>query len=353
MSAATEPAIRIGTGPGFRRYALWGGAVALLAVAAAYSLGIGRYPIAFDRVFGILAAHIVPVDVFWTESDRRVVELIRAPRVLLAVLAGAGLAVSGATLQGVFRNPLVGPQIIGVSSGAAFGGALAILLFSGTSAILGLAVVFGLAAIAIVYWMSRIAGRNPVLMLVLSGVVVSAFFAALISLVKYVADPDDKLPAIVFWLMGSFATATFGKLLYVGPPIVVASLLLFAMRFRINLLSLGDEEAEGLGVRVEGARWFAILCVTIVTASVVAAAGIVGWVGLVVPHLARMVVGPDHRRLIPAAALVGAIYLLVIDDVARVATASEIPLGVITALIGAPVFAILLRKTQGSGWKHD
>lgn len=353
MSAATETPDRIGAGARLPRYALWGGAVAVLAVCAAYSLGVGRYPISFERVYGILVSHLVPIDTFWSVSDQRVVELIRAPRVLLAVLAGTGLAVAGATLQGVFRNPLVGPQIIGVSSGAAFGGALAILLFSGTSAILGLAVTFGLVAIALVYWMSRIAGRNPVLMLVLSGVVVSAFFAALIALIKYVADPDDKLPAIVFWLMGSFATATFEKLALVAPPIVVASLLLFAMRFRINVLSLGDEEAEGLGVRVEASRWFAILCVTVITASVVAAAGIVGWVGLVVPHLARMVVGPDHRLLIPASALVGGVYLLVIDDVARVATASEIPLGVITALIGAPVFAILLRKTQGSGWKHD
>ena len=272
---------------------------------------------------------------------------------LLAVLTGAGLAIAGATLQGVFRNPLVGPQIVGVSSGAAFGGALAILLFSSAYAILGLAVAFGIAAIALVYWMSRIAGRNPVLMLVLSGVVVGAFFAALIALVKYVADPDDKLPAIVFWLMGSFATATFEKVALVAPPILAAGGLLFAIRFRINVLSLGDEEAEGLGVRVEASRWFAILCVTVITASVVAAAGIVGWVGLVVPHLARMVVGPDHRQLMPASALMGGLYLLIIDNLARVATASEIPLGVITALIGAPVFAALLRKTEGGGWKHD
>jgi len=353
VSAITESMAGIGAGPRLIRTALWGGAIAILALCAAYSLGVGRYPIDFEKVYGILAAHVVPIDAFWSESDRRVVELIRAPRVLLAVIAGAGLAVSGATLQGVFRNPLVGPQIIGVSSGAGFGGALAILLLSGTTAILGFAIAFGLAAIAIVYWMSRIAGRNPILMLVLSGVVVSAFFAALISLVKYVADPDDKLPAIVFWLMGSFATATFEKLVFVAPPILVAGLLLFAMRFRINVLSLGDEEAEGLGVRVEASRWFAILCVTVITASVVAAAGIVGWVGLVVPHLARMVVGPDHRLLIPASALAGGVYLLVIDDIARAATASEIPLGVITALIGAPVFAFLLRKTHGSGWKHD
>jgi iron complex transport system permease protein len=353
VSAVTGIGNTAGAGARLTRTALWGAAVAVLALGAAYSLGVGRYPISFERVYGILAAHVLPIDSFWNLSDQRVVELIRAPRVLLAVLAGMGLAVSGATLQGVFRNPLVGPQIIGVSSGAAFGGALAILLFGGTSTILAFSIVFGLAAIVLVYWMSRIAGRNPVLMLVLSGVVVSAFFAALIALIKYVADPDDKLPAIVFWLMGSFATATFEKLAFVAPPIVIASLLLFAMRFRINVLSLGDEEAEGLGVRVEASRWFAIVCVTIITASVVAAAGIVGWVGLVVPHLARMIVGPDHRVLIPASALAGGAYLLAIDDVARVATASEIPLGVITALIGAPVFALLLRRTQGSGWKHD
>lgn len=326
---------------------------ALMAFAALVSLGIGRYDVPLSNVAGILISKVAPIDPFWSATDARVIDLIRIPRVLLALVSGAGLAICGAALQGVFRNPLVGPQIIGVSSGAGFGGALAILFFESQIMTMASAFAFGLAAMALVYLMSRTEGKSPILMLVLSGVIASAFFTALTSLIKYTADPYDKLPAIVVWLMGSFSAAAYNNLLPATIPIILAGLFIYAMRFRINLVSLGDEEAEAMGVNVDRIRWMILVGVTVITSAVISAAGIIGWVGLVVPHIARMVVGPDHRTLLPVSALIGGTYTLLIDDLARAATASEIPLGIITAIIGAPVFGYLLKKTQGKGWKHD
>jgi iron complex transport system permease protein len=336
-----------------RSLGLWGFLWGALIVTVMISLGLGRYRVPVDHVIGILASHILPVETVWTTTEARIVELIRLPRALLALISGAGLAVCGAVLQGVFRNPLVGPQIIGVSSGAGFGGALAILWFGSQAMTMVMAFGFGLAAMVLVYFMSRTDGRTPILMLVLAGVIVSAFFTALTSLIKFVADPYDKLPAIVVWLMGSFSTATYHKLYLAAGPILVAGLFLHALRFRVNIVSLGDEEAEAIGVKVDQVRWMILIGVTVVTSAVISAAGIIGWVGLVVPHMARMLVGPDHRVLLPASALIGGIYTLWIDNLARAATAAEIPLGIITAVIGAPVFGYLLKKTQGKGWKHD
>ena len=185
----------------------------------------------------------------------------------------------------------------------------------------------------------------------LAGVVVSGFFAALVSLVQFVADSEDTLPTIVFWLMGSFATANWEKLTLVAVPMLVGCGLLLVLRWRINILSLGDEEARALGIKVERLRWFVLVLVAVVVAAQVAVSGIIGWIGLVVPHMARILVGPDHRTLMPASFLIGALFLLIIDTVARTVTATEIPLGILTALIGAPVFALLLRKTERGG--HD
>jgi len=332
---------------------LWPALGGTLLIAMLIAISIGRYAVPFDRVVGILLANLIPFDGAWTTLEATVVENIRAPRVLMAVLVGAGLAVAGAALQGTFRNPLVGPQIIGVSSGASFGGALAIVFTDSNLALVALAFLFGLGAMVIVYAMSRVAGRSPVMMLVLAGVITSAFFTALVSLLKYVADPEDKLPAIVFWLMGSFAAASYEKLAWLAVPLVGSILILYLMRWHINVLSLGDEEASAMGLKVGRTRWIVILCVAAISAAVVAAAGVVGWVGLVVPHLARMVVGPDHKTLLPAAALMGGIYLLAMDVGARTLTPAEIPLGILTAIIGAPVFAWLLRRTQAAGWGRD
>ncbi len=336
-----------------RHVILWAVLWCLAAGLILFSLGLGRYPVPFGHVLGILAAKILPIDPYWSATDVRVVEIIRLPRILLALVSGGGLAVCGAVLQGLFRNPLVGPQIIGVSSGAGFGGALALLISENQLMTMLSAFVFGLGAMALVYAMSRSQGRSPVLMLVLSGVIASAFFSALTSLIKYVADPYDKLPAIVVWLMGSFASATYQTFFLAAVPVILTGFLLNAMRFRINIISLGDEEAETLGINVDRMRWLLLTGVTLISSAVVSAAGIVGWVGLVVPHIARMLVGADHRALLPASALIGGMYTVLIDNLCRTATAAEIPLGIITAIIGAPVFGILLKKTQAKGWKND
>lgn len=317
---------------------------------ALLSLTIGRFEISVAQVLTILGLPLVPAEAISATAER-VILLIRLPRVLEALAIGAGLGMAGAALQGVFRNPLVGPQIIGVSTGAAFGGTLAIFFGLGLAAMMGTAFVFGLLALLIVFLLARVDGRSHVLMLVLAGVVVSAFFGALVSLLTYLADPNDSLPAIVYWLMGSFATATWPKLGGVVAITVAGGGVLCLLRFRINVLSLGDEEAQALGVPVEGLRWAVLLAVTAIVSAGVAVAGVVGWVGLVVPHLARMTVGPDHRLLLPASALVGAGYMVLVDTVARSLTVAEIPLGILTAIIGAPVFAWLLRKTQAGGWK--
>ena len=332
---------------------LWPLLIAILVGSALVSLAIGRFPVPIGHIIGILAANLIPTEPYWTSTEARVVELIRMPRILLAALAGAGLAVTGAALQGIFRNPLVGPQIIGVSSGAAFGGAFAILVSESRILLIGSAFAFGMAAMVIVYLISRQQGRASILMLVLSGIVTSAFFSALVSLTKFVADPDDKLPAIVFWLMGSFASASYDKVWLIALPVMVGSMLVYLLRFQINVLSLGDEEAGTLMPHVERIRWIVLAAVALISAAVVAAAGIIGWVGLVIPHFARMLTGPDHRVLIPAAAVIGAIYLIHVDNLARTAIAAEFPVGIITALIGAPVFAYLLRRAANKGWSSE
>jgi iron complex transport system permease protein len=335
-----------------RPAAFWVLAAIAFPLVVIASLSIGRYGIAFDRVVGILLSHVFPIDAFCTETEQGVVDLVRVPRVLAACIAGAGLSIAGAALQSTFRNPLVGPEILGVSAGAGFGGALAILIFNNPLATVSFAFAGGMLAMILVYATSSISRRSAILMLVLSGVVADAFFSALISLIKYVADPDNKLPAIVYWLMGSFASINGEKALLLFVPVAVSGLLLYRIRFRINVLSTGDEEAQALGVPVARTRWIILSAVALISAAVVSVAGIVGWVGLVVPHFARMLVGPDHKALLPASAVIGALYMLAIDDIARTATAAEIPLGIITAIVGAPVFAALLVRTQAAGWRQ-
>lgn len=322
------------------------GLTILLALTALAALGAGRYGLSLSRVIEIVASPLRPPEQAVTPTEATVVFTVRLPRILLAALSGAGLALSGAALQGVFRNPLVGPQIIGVSSGAAFGGVLAILSGLPRAGLMAAAFVFGMAALVLVYALNSIVARRNILALVLAGMIVSGFFGALVSLVQYLADAEDKLPTMVFWLLGSFATASWDKLALAALPVLIGSAFLLGLRWRINLLSLGDEDARALGVRVERLRWFILMLVACIVAAQVAVSGIVGWVGLVVPHMARMLVGPDHRVMMPVSMLVGALYLLVIDTVARTATMAEIPLGILTALIGTPVFAVLLRRSQ-------
>jgi iron complex transport system permease protein len=268
---------------------------------------------------------------------------IRGPRVLAAALVGASLAIAGTAFQGLFRNPLVSPELLGASSGAALGAVIGIYLALGVFAIQAFAFVGGLVAVSAVYLIgSAIRARDPVLVLVLTGVVIGALLGAGVGLVKYIADPYNQLPAMTFWLLGSLAAINVSDLVPLFGPVALGTLVLLALRWRMNVMSLPDEEARALGVSTGPLRIAIVAAATLVTSASVAAAGIIGWVGLVVPHIARTLVGPDFARLVPAAALLGGGFLLLIDTLARNVTAIEVPLGVLTALIGTPFFVWLL-----------
>jgi iron complex transport system permease protein len=327
----------------------------LLAFCAIYSITVGRYDIAMADVWRILWDNVIAEPApAWTPLQADVVEIIRLPRILAALLIGAGLAMSGAALQGLFRNPLIDPSIIGVTSGAGFGGTLAILLVGGGYPVLCAAFACGIGSLLVVKGLASVKGRTSTLTLVLAGVIVSAFFESAISIVKLLADPQQKLPAITYWLMGSIAATNYRDLALIALAIVPPSIVIFLLRYQINILSLGEDKARALGSPIETVQWTIFVAVSFISAGVVATSGIVGWVGLVIPHMARTLVGPDHGRLLPVSALIGAIYLLLVDDIARTATVAELPIGIITALIGVPVFALILRRTQSrSGWAHD
>lgn len=310
---------------------------------------IGRYPVSPVDVVAILASKILPIKHTWPDILDTVVLQIRLPRLIAAILVGTSLSISGASFQGVFRNPLVSPQILGVASGAGFGAALAIFFSCNSLIIQASAFSFGLVAVGLTYVISKTVRGTSTLVLVLGGIAVGAFFSALISITKCIADPYDQLPSIVFWLMGSLAAIDNTDILMVALPILAGTAVLLAIRWRINVLSMGDEEAQAMGVDTKKLRVIIIICCTVITAAAVSISGMIGWVGLVIPHIGRMLVGPDHKKLLPACIAIGAFYLLLVDNIARAALAIEIPLGILTAIIGAPFFIYLLRKSK-RGW---
>jgi len=318
-------------------------------IVALVSLGVGRFGVDLGQIVKILISPIFPIEQTWTQMEETVVMQIRLPRIILAFLIGGGLAIAGAAFQGMFGNPLVSPDILGVSAGAGFGASLGILIAGHGIAAQVMALLFGLGAIIFTYLISGVKKSAPIFMLVLAGVVTSALFQALISLTKFVADPEEKLPAITYWLMGSLGTATYKDVYIAGPIILIGILILYALRWRINLLTLPEDEAKSLGISVTRLKWTVIFGATLITAASVAVAGIVGWVGLIIPHIARMIVGNNNQLVLPVSVSIGGAYLLIIDNLARSITATEIPLSILTAIIGAPFFAILLRKT-GGGW---
>jgi iron complex transport system permease protein len=322
-----------------------------LVLAMIGSLALGRYPVPLPDILRIVlttppfGAVGDPADTGWV-----VVELVRLPRILEVALCGMGLAMAGTAMQGVFRNPLIGPEIGGVSAGAMFGGVLGILVGWSAWGIVGSAFVFGILALVVAFALAGLAGRGGMLALVLSGVIVGSFFGAAVGLTQYLADPQTKLPAITYWLLGSFAGATYDKVAIVAAIVLGAGTLLMGLRWRLNLLSLGETDAGTLGIPVRALRWTIVVLVALIVAAQISVSGAVGFVGLVVPHLARMLVGPEHTRLMPAAAFLGGLYLLAMDDIARSAAAIEIPIGLLTAFVGAPIFASLFWRYQGRGW---
>jgi iron complex transport system permease protein len=327
-----------------KRVILVGVPFALLYV----SLFVGRFYVSPQDVARIIASLVVTIPHDWSDSIATIVLQIRLPRALMAMAVGAGLSISGAAFQGMFRNPLVSTDVLGVSAASGFGAALAILLERSLPGLQVFAFVFGLLGVLMTYMLARVYRTTPALMLVLSGVIVGAFFGALLSGAKFVADPEAKLPAITYWLLGSFNATTLRSVVTIVPVIATGIAGLLLVRWKINLLSMGDDEARALGVRTEWLKGIVIVCATLITSAAVSACGVVGWVGLVIPHVARMLVGPDHRDLLPATLSLGASYLLVIDAVARTATAVEIPIGILTSIIGAPFFAYLLRRTSAT-----
>jgi iron complex transport system permease protein len=318
-------------------------ALAILIAGLLLALTVGRYPVSIGELFDIIAAKLTGRASDVPAAAVNVIWQIRGPRVLAAALVGASLAIAGTAFQGLFRNPLVSPELLGASSGAALGAVIGIYLALGVFAIQAFAFVGGLVAVSAVYLIgSAIRARDPVLVLVLTGVVIGALLGAGVGLVKYIADPYNQLPAMTFWLLGSLAAINVADLIPLFGPVALGSLVLFALRWRMNVMSLPDEEARALGVSTGPLRIAIVAAATLVTSASVAAAGVIGWVGLVVPHIARTLVGPDFARLVPAAALLGGGFLLLIDTLARNMTAIEIPLGVLTALIGTPFFVWLL-----------
>jgi iron complex transport system permease protein len=321
----------------------------LLALALGAAL-VGPYPISLDDALEALVARLsgnLPAD--GTTRDT-VLFFVRLPRVGAAMLVGAALAAAGAAYQGLFRNPLVSPDILGVSAGAGLGAVLGIFLSLPVLGIQLLAFAVGLGTVGLVLLIaSSVRGGEPVLVLVLAGVVVGALAGSAVSLLKILADPYDQLPAITFWLLGSLAAVKLEDLATTLPVAVLGLIPMVLLRWRINVLSLGDEEARALGIEAGRLRIVVVAAATLMTASVVSIAGIIGWVGLIMPHMARMLVGPNFDRLLPAAMMLGAAYLLIVDTMARSIAAVETPLGILTAFVGAPVFLWLLARGR-HGW---
>ena len=312
----------------------------LLFLSIFASLMLGRYRLSPGEIVSLVMNRLRG-----TESTGAAVNVlfeIRLPRVIVAALVGAALTVSGTTYQGMFRNPMASPDVLGASTGAGFGAALAILLGFNSFGIGLSAFCFSLVAVAAA-WLIASRGRgDPVLSLVLSGMIVSALFSAGTSYTKLVADTQNQLPAITYWLMGSLSSVKKSDVLHILLPFLVGLLPLSLLRWRMNLLTVSEDEARSMGVNTRRLRFIAMLCATLLTASAVSVAGMIGWVGLALPHFCRMLFGYDYRRLIPAGAMMGATFLLITDDIARLASTGEIPLGILTAAIGAPVFLILL-----------
>jgi iron complex transport system permease protein len=313
------------------------------------SFALGRYPISPFDVVKVLVSKIIPLDHTWSNTIETVVMRIRLPRIVAAMLVGASLALAGTSFQGLFRNPLVSPDILGVSSGAGFGAALAILASGNWIAIQVSAFCFALLAVGISYLVSKIVKGNPTLSLVLAGMAIASLFSAFLSLMKYVADPINQLPAITYWLMGSLASVNTRSLLFASIPIAIGIIVLILIRWRFNVLAMGEEEARALGVDTGKLRAIIVISCTMITASSVCISGTIGWVGLVIPHIGRLLVGPNHKKLLPVCLLLGAAYLLLIDDIARLVANVEIPIGILTAIVGAPFFIYLLHR-GGKGW---
>ena len=327
------------------RLCLAGLSVGLIALFL-FSFVLGRYDVPVSQVAKILLGQILPFEETWPANMQAVVVNVRLPRIALACLVGCCLALAGTAYQSVFQNPMAAPDILGASSGACFGAALAILLGLPKGGVTLLAFVSSMATVALVYLIGRRTRGSRVISILLAGVMVSSLFSAGTSYLKLVADPSNELPAITYWLMGSLSGARLKDVGFAMIPMALGALPLLLLRWRINLLTLGEEEAATLGVNTGRLRLAVVVCATFLTASSVAASGMIGWVGLVIPHLCRKLVGNDCRYLLPTSMVMGAGFLLLVDNVSRNLLATEIPIGILTAFIGAPFFIYLMTRKE-------
>ncbi|HPO04810.1 MAG TPA: iron ABC transporter permease [Bacillota bacterium] len=309
------------------------------------SLAVGFYSISVKELLSLLArGGEAAADK--NSSVIIIIKNIRLPRIIAAFAIGMGLSLAGAAYQGMFKNPLVSPDILGVSSGAGLGAALALTIGLPDFLVQVYAFVFGILVVSLAYFIGSHAKFGHDVSLVLAGSMLGALSSSFITLLKYLADPSDTLPAITFWLMGSLSKVTVNSLLFSLIPMVLGSSVLYMLRWKLNILTLGDEEAQAIGIDPKSTRLIAVAAATIISASAVCLGGLIGWVGLMIPHIARGIVGADYRRLLPAAALIGGSFLLLMDDLARSLSAMEIPLGVLTAVMGAPFFIVLIVKRR-------
>jgi iron complex transport system permease protein len=326
---------------------------AVLVGTMLVSLALGKYPLHLTEIISFISFKLFGNGSFAPERLELLENLlieIRLPRILTAALIGAALSVSGAAYQAMFINPLVSPGILGVLAGASFGAAVGMVFMKSWFAVQISTVAGGFVAVAITLGVARIYRINSTIMLVLGGIISGALFSSLLSMVKYLSDPYNQLPAITYWLMGNTTMADRETAFKCGIPICIGIICLVCMARHLNVLSMGDEEARALGVNVRRIRIIVIICATIISTLTVVMAGIINWVGLIIPHIVRMMIGPDNETLLPASALIGASYLLVVDDVSRLAFNFELPIGIVTALVGIPFFMLVLKNTR-KGWQ--
>jgi len=320
--------------------------MALLLVFTIFCLGIGKYPVTFGKSLSILFGKIFGYSGEWNLLTENIVLKLRLPRILATLLVGGALAASGAAYQGVFKNPLVSPDFLGVSAGACIGAASAILLGLSSVFIQIFAFLGGLLAVSITVSIPRLLRSSSNIMLVLSGIIVGGLMGSILGYLKYIADPETQLAPIIYWSMGSFSYIKLSELLPILPIIVIPAIILFRMSWWIDILSLGESEAKSLGANVRLTRNIVVVCATLMTAGSVCIAGTIGWIGLVIPHFARMITGPSNTKLLPTAILVGAFFLLAVDTITRTIGPAEMPISILTGIIGAPCFALLLYRQR-------